>query len=337
MTRTFFILPLLLPLAAAAQQPLILLDPARGGADSGARITNGVQEKQVTLDLADRLASLLRARGFTVQLTRETDADLSSDARAALANNTHPLACILLYAAPSGSGVHLYTSALKQKDAAGAAVHWDEAQAPYADRSRTLAADLRATMDHGRVTASVGQTWLRPLDNMQCPAVAVELLPEKNGTDADNSSYQSHVANAVANTLLQWRTKVTAATPPSQPAASSVPQPSPQPAAPKGDSAVQPAAVPHGSPAASKAANAPASPAAAKASTPAASPAAIKPPATAGSPAAARPSAASTTSPSATGEVTPHRAPPPKVTPAPLLRQPPTAQPATAQPDRTEP
>lgn len=339
MTRTFLILPVLLPFAAAAQQPLILLDPARGGADNGARIADRVPEKQVTLDLAGRLASLLRARGFAVQMTREGDVDVSSDARAALANNTHPLACILLYAAPGGSGVHLYTSALRQHDAAGAAVRWDEAQAPYADRSRTLAADLRTAMDHGRVTASVGQTWMRPLDNMQCPAVAVELLPGKKGTEADDSGYQSHVANAVANTLLQWRNKVAATTPPAPQPVAPVQKPAPQQQAePAGE---QPAARPDS---AAPSTAVPSSPAA-KPPAPATSPATARPstapaiaPGSAATPAASRPPTPSTAAPGATGDVTPRRTPtaPRTTTPAPIVRQSP-AQPAPAQPDRTEP
>lgn len=329
MTRTLPILFLLLPLAAPAQQAVVLLDPARGGADSGARIADGVPEKQVTLDLAGRLASLLRARGFTVQMTREADVDLSSDARAALANNTHPLACILLYAAPGGSGVHLYTSALKRKDAAGTAVRWDEAQAPFADRSRTLAADLRTAMDHGRVTASVGQTWMRPLDNMQCPAVAVELLPEKKGTDASDSSYQSHVANAVANTLLQWRAAVAAATPPAPVPQPPAQKPVPQPAQSAEDQPARsaPASAPTGTsaePGEPKLSDAPSSVNPTK-------PSAVTKPSTPATPAPSGSAAGSS-------EAAPRRtqAVPRSATPAPIVRQTP-AQPAPAQPDRTEP
>lgn len=222
---------LLLPFAACAQQPLVLLDPACGGTNSGAQIADRVPEKQVTLDLAGRLASLLRARGFAVSMTREADVDVSNDARAALANNTHPMACILLYAAPGGSGVHVYSTGQRQAAAAGAAVHWDEAQAPFAERSQALANDLHAALDQAHITASAGKTWMRPLDNMQCPAVAVELLPEKVGKGADDSSYQSHVANAVANTLLQWRGKMAAMAPPPAPVMAS-PAPRQAPSAP---------------------------------------------------------------------------------------------------------
>lgn len=223
MTRTFSILIVCLAAAAQAQQPVVLLDPARGGAESGARIADRMPEKQVTLDLAGRLASLLRARGFTVATTREADADVTNDARAAMANNLHPIACILLHATPSGSGVHLYTTALHQKVApSGTPVRWDEAQAAYADRSHALADEVKAALQQSKVKASVGQTWMRPLDNMQCSAVAVEIAPEKDGTGAEDNSYQARISNALANMLLQWRNRVGSMAPPE-------PQPAPSP------------------------------------------------------------------------------------------------------------
>ena len=222
-------------LAAAtsvAQQPLILLDPARGGSQAGAHIADRVDEKEVTLSLAQRLASLLRARGFTVDLTRETDTDVTNDSRAALANTTHPIACILLHATPAGAGVHLFTTAQRQSDLTiSSSVRWDQAQAAYADRSRWLRDDLKAAFPRSKINATVGQTWMRPLDNMQCPAVAVEVAPRKEGGDtAEDTSYQAQVASALANTLMLWRNKVQAMTPAQPPPAP--PKPAAKPASP---------------------------------------------------------------------------------------------------------
>ncbi len=226
MTRTLLTCFLFLGTAARAQQPLVLLDPARGGSDGGARIGDRLAEKQVTLDLAQHLASMLRARGFTVELTRDADADVTNDARAALANTTHPVACILLHATPVGRGVHLYTTSLRQTVVpAGAAVRWDEAQAAFADRSRVLRDDLKAAFPRSKIPVSTGQTWMRPLDNMQCPAVAVEVSPENEDTTAQDNGYQGQISSAIANTLLLWRNKVASLAPPEPPPAEVVPKP----------------------------------------------------------------------------------------------------------------
>jgi N-acetylmuramoyl-L-alanine amidase len=222
---------LLAAATASAQQPLVLLDPARGGSEGGAHIADRVEEKQVTLTTAERLSSLLRARGFAVEMTRDGDTDASSDARAALANTTHPIACILLHSTAVGTGVHLYTTSLPQSVDAGnpaAIAVWDSAQAAYADRSRALASELSTAFTRSKIPVSSGQTWMRPLDNMQCPAVAVEVSPQKNGVGADDTTYTGHVVDVVAGALLFWRGKVASLTP--QPPAP--PQPVQPPAAP---------------------------------------------------------------------------------------------------------
>lgn len=229
MTRTLLTCLLFAATSAWAQGPLVLLDPARGGSDGGARIRDRVQEKQVTLEVAQRLASLLRARGFTVEMTRDADADATNDARAALANTTHPIACILLHATPVGRGVHLYTTSLRQTIVAtGSAVRWDEAQAVYADRSRALRDDLKAAFPRSKIPVAAGKTWMRPLDNMQCAAVAVEIGPQDEDTPAADGGYQGQISSAIANTLLLWRNKVASLAPPEPtppPAAVAAPKP----------------------------------------------------------------------------------------------------------------
>lgn len=336
MTRPFPILFVLPALTVGAQQPLVLLDPARGGADSGARIADRMPEKQVTLDLAGRLASLLRARGFLVQMTREADVDVSSDSRAALANNTHPLACLLLYAAPSGNGVHLYTSAQRESGSMTTAVQWDRAQAAYVGQSRTLAGDLHAALDHARVKASTGQTWMRPLDNMQCPAVAVEVTPEDKSTGPDDSTYQSHIANAVANTLLQWRGKVASMNPPPNPVPQQ-PAPAAQPHAVSPAEGAAPKAPATGDATAPAAETRPAAPtsSAAPKLAPITRPAVTPQPAGTGAPPSMRqpatPGVTGSGLSAPAGDSTPRRVPRPVPQPAPIVRQP--APPA----ERTEP
>lgn len=206
-------------LGAYAQQPMVLLDPARGGAETGGRVADRTEEKQVTLQMSIRLASLLRARGFDVELTRDADTDVSNDARAALANTTHPIACVLLHASAVGTGVHLYTTSLQQVDTdPSQPALWDAAQAAFAERSRTMQSDLAAAFRRSRLPVSSGTTWMRPLDNMQCPAVAVEVSPQKDGTGPEDPTYEGKVAEVIAGSMLFWRGKVGSMTPAPPPA-----------------------------------------------------------------------------------------------------------------------
>jgi N-acetylmuramoyl-L-alanine amidase len=64
----------------------LVLDPGHGGSDRGARGSTGLEEKDVTLDIARRVAPVLTARGIEVMLTREDDVFVSLEERTARAN-----------------------------------------------------------------------------------------------------------------------------------------------------------------------------------------------------------------------------------------------------------
>ena len=80
------------PAVGAATIPppyVVCIDPGHGGNDPGAIGLDGLVEKNLTLDISDRLAALLRADGVTVVLTRTTDASVSITQRAEIANASH--------------------------------------------------------------------------------------------------------------------------------------------------------------------------------------------------------------------------------------------------------
>jgi N-acetylmuramoyl-L-alanine amidase len=64
----------------------VVLDPGHGGKDSGAIGVAGVREKDVTLDVARRVALVLEGQGLQVLLTRKDDVFVSLEERTALAN-----------------------------------------------------------------------------------------------------------------------------------------------------------------------------------------------------------------------------------------------------------
>jgi N-acetylmuramoyl-L-alanine amidase len=195
----------------AFNRNLIVLDPAHGGTDIGAQISDHVLEKDVTLAMALRLRSLLTARGFTVFLTRGNDTALSTDQRAELANRAHAVTCLVLHATASGTGVHLATSMLNAAvpTDASAPVPWDQAQAAFQPQSQRLADEIGAAMNRSHIPLVAGRAALRPLDNLMCPALSVELAPLTSG-DADaapvtDGVYQQRVAAAIAGALIFWR------------------------------------------------------------------------------------------------------------------------------------
>ena len=65
---------------------LIVIDPGHGGKDPGA-VANGLQEKDLNLQIALELARLLAAKGLAVRLTRENDRYPALEDRCEIANN----------------------------------------------------------------------------------------------------------------------------------------------------------------------------------------------------------------------------------------------------------
>ena len=193
----------------SAAQFVVVIDPAHGGDDTGGHLSDGPFEKAATLGMAGRLRSLLTARGFQVMMTRESDATVSPEQRATIANRANPLACISLHTAETGSGVHLFASNLTPAPVTQF-MPWKTAQAGWMTRSLALTGVLNSALQHAGVTVTLGRTALPGIDSMTCPAVAVELAPERGsdrriGAEPDNQDYQAQVAGVLATALLQWR------------------------------------------------------------------------------------------------------------------------------------
>lgn len=214
---------------------LVVLDPAHGGNETGATLGDKVLEKDITLALMAKLRTALTAAGFTVISTREADNPdpPNTDQRAEIANRTHALACIVLHATATGSGVHVYTSTLSpptDSDAEPSAfvpVPWDTAQAAFVRQSLSLASSLSAALGNDHLPALTGQAAVRPLDNLMCPAVAIEiaplLAPGVGSTPASDVNYQQQIATTLTTALRTWRSNLQAAAQ-ATPAAPATPQ-----------------------------------------------------------------------------------------------------------------
>jgi len=64
----------------------VVLDPGHGGANGGTTTPSGLAEKELTLDIARRLAAELAGAGFDVRMTRTEDVAMSLEERARFAN-----------------------------------------------------------------------------------------------------------------------------------------------------------------------------------------------------------------------------------------------------------
>ena len=227
-----------LPRAPSACQPaagglrVIVIDPGHGGADTGVRGAAGTLEKDVTLALARRLATLIENRlGVRVVLTRNSDQAMTDDDRAALANNNMGDLFLSLHAnasvrkSVSGAEVYYLSTApagnmLGRAEAGRQAlptlgggsrtiemIPWELAQLRHVDRSKTLAESLQERFS-GRMPTSaraVQAAPLRVLAGVNMPAVLIEVGFLTNPDEEQklaSAAYQATVAEAVLDGVL---------------------------------------------------------------------------------------------------------------------------------------
>lgn len=101
---------------------LVVIDAGHGGKDPGA-LAHGYREKVIALQIATKLANVLRSRGVNVRMTRTGDTYPTLKERTAMANNWNAdvFVSIHLNALPKGkhsSGIEIYLMALPtDKDA----------------------------------------------------------------------------------------------------------------------------------------------------------------------------------------------------------------------------
>ena len=240
-------LPLLLAVAVAslasaqstpASRPptVVVLDPGHGGDDIGVRPPDGVAEKDVVLQVAQRVATAIDAKSnLHAVLTRDTDRQVALDDRAASANRASGAAFISLHvnSAPSSdaSGWVIYLPSdprplpSRRGEPPNAArpitvplpgggskelplIGWTAAQQPHADDSRRLAALLAQHLQgSGDTPVSISRAPLRVLAGVAMPAVLLELGYLTTPSFADEVTtepWQTTVAQAIAEAVADF-------------------------------------------------------------------------------------------------------------------------------------
>ena len=97
----------------------VVIDPGHGGTDYGA-IREGINEKDITLDISQRVASLLKSKGYKVALTRTDDTYLGLQERCDCTEAENPEIFVSIHVnsavatAPSGIETHYYHDNSKQ-------------------------------------------------------------------------------------------------------------------------------------------------------------------------------------------------------------------------------
>jgi N-acetylmuramoyl-L-alanine amidase len=221
---------------------VVVLDPGHGGDQDGALSPDGLKEKDLTLQLAQRIGAALKRRGVRTVLTRAGDLTVPLANRAAIANGIRAdlFVSVHLNSMPTAetrqrtSGIETYFMSADASDARATAVAAREnadrlAGEEAADPSDPVAAILSDLADadslsgasrlayrlHERLVAALGaedhgvkQAPFYVLAGARMPAVLLELGFISHPADAQRLTsrpYQERIAEAVADGVAAYR------------------------------------------------------------------------------------------------------------------------------------
>lgn len=223
----------------SGRQRIVVLDPGHGGRDHGAT-ANGLREKELVLDLAQRVRRILIRHGVKVILTRERDVFVPLIDRADVANEVGAAAFVSIHAnsvvvnPQRISGTETYylataqTASARETERIENSVIKYEVESRWAtlnmrmkrmflrqhfQRTRTKSISLAQKIQSRLGTVAVGKDrGIKPanfsvLRNVYAPAVLVEVGFLTHNTDAAylaRDDYRDRISNAIAQGILEF-------------------------------------------------------------------------------------------------------------------------------------
>ncbi len=172
----------------------VVIDAGHGGHDRGARArSNGLAEKTVALDVAQKVEQRLRAAGFRTRMTRTGDEFVGLDERAAISNRQS-----------NAVFVSIHFNHAPTSRANGAETYYNSsASAALASKIQNNLARFTPTADRGVKTAN-----FRVLRKADFPAVLVECGFLSNPAEASrcaSPAYRDALAERIASGIIEQR------------------------------------------------------------------------------------------------------------------------------------
>ena len=193
----------------------VVIDPGHGGNDEGAR-SNGLKEKDLSLDLALRVEKLLTSYHFPTVLTRRDDTFVSLAERATIANKIDNAVFVSIHfnqsRDSSATGVEtFYATAKVPPESAWTWVGFFSKPEPASgENGEDLAGYIQTSLvtRTDAVNRGIKARELYVVRHTRCPAVLVEGGFMNNPLDArliGNNEYRDLLAKAIAEGVMTYQ------------------------------------------------------------------------------------------------------------------------------------
>lgn len=195
----------------AEVQKTVIIDAGHGGFDGGASASDGTVEKDINLQISQKLCALLRFNGYNVIMTRESDTGTEDDESAAIAKRKKSDLSNRLQIMndnPDAIFVSIHLNKFTTSAANGAQVfytkNYDEAY-KLANAVQTNITTLIQPQNTRVVKQGTDSTYL--LKNATVPAVIVECGFLSNKAELEklkSDDYQSQMAFAICGGIINF-------------------------------------------------------------------------------------------------------------------------------------
>lgn len=196
---------------AQSNRLTVVLDPGHGGFDGGAQ-SNGINEKELNLAIADKERLLCQLFGFQVVMTRDSDVSIHDEASGNWKRSDMHKRLDIMTAQPQSVTVSIHLNKFEQASAKGAQVFY----APKSPDSDLLAQTIQDSFklllqpENKRQIKKADKDLYLLYNNTVTPAVLVECGFISNPGEAEKlkeSTYQDQVAMTICYALMKFQNR----------------------------------------------------------------------------------------------------------------------------------
>ncbi len=170
----------------------VVIDPGHGGGDPGAIGIDGIQEKQIVLDISLQVATILREQGANVVLTRDRDLEVELEPRVQIAERANATVFV---------SIHANSINMSRPDVNGIGTYYTS----EAGHRLAITVQNTAATDTGMNNRGVHAARFYVTRQTSMPAILVETGFVTGAEDAPrlaDPTWRSQMAEAIARGIL---------------------------------------------------------------------------------------------------------------------------------------
>ena len=191
--------------------PVVIIDAGHGGEDGGAVGVNGCYEKNINLEIAKKLESILTEKGIKCVLTRETDIllyDRNQDYEGRKKHLDMLARLEIVTSYENAIFVSIHQNSFPQEKYSGFQTYYSANNESSYSLAKTIEEEVRNNLqpdNKRKAKMSAGNIYL--LDKLSCPAVLLECGFLSNRDECGllcTEEYQNRLSDVIATSIEEF-------------------------------------------------------------------------------------------------------------------------------------